>query len=512
MKFTKPATAAALLVPVLALASCTGGGGGSNGSGGEGGQTTLTIGAFQDQQSWASEDAHVGHGLFSFQAPYDTLIRRSPEGELEPMLATEWTYDESRTQLTLELRDDVTFSDGAAFDAEAVRVNLEHFREDALRQASQLAAVESIEVVDDHTVELRLSEPDPALLFYLSQAAGLMASPESVGAESSDTVPVGSGPYVMSETESVAGSQVVFTAREDYWAPELQHFDRIVFRALEDASARLNALQSGQVDVTILDATTFDQAEGAGFEILDDYQVDWHGLTIFDREGELNEALGDVRVRQALNYAVDREALVEQNERGHGTATAQPFGPESGAFVDALDERYPHDPERARDLLAEAGYGDGLTINVPMLTGWDALHTALRQQLSEVNITLNSQPIQFQNMFGDIQQREIEMLYFNLFQSEAWVNVQQLLVDGTLYNPFGSSDPELTDLIEQLQVAEEGEADAIAQQINEFVVEEAWFVPLYRLDQVVAYDGEAIEAVKQPQQAFPSIYNFTPAS
>lgn len=509
MKFRKPAVATALLLPTLAIASCSAGSGSEQA--GTAADPTLTIGMVGDVTSWASEDAHVGHGLVPFQAPYDTLIRRDESGELQPMLAESWEYDDARTALTLELRDDVTFSDGAAFDADAVKENLEHFQEDALRQASQLAALDSVEVVDADTVVLRLNAPDPALEFNLSQAAGLMASPDAIGTESADTVPVGSGPYVMSESESVAGSQVVFTAREDYWAPELQEFDRVEFRILEDVAARLNALQSGQVDVSILDATTFDQAEGAGLEIIEDYQVDWHGLTIFDRDGELNPALADVRVRQAINYAVDREALVEQNERGHGTATAQPFGPDSGAYVDELDDRYPHDPERARDLLAEAGYVDGIEIDVPLVPGWDALHAALRQQLSEANITLNSVPVQFANMFGDISQHKFQFLYFNLFQSEAWVNVQQLLVDDTLYNPFGTSDPELTALIDELQSAGD-DGDAIAQQVNEYVVENAWFVPLYRLDQVVAYDGDKVDVVKQPQQAFPSLYNIAPVS
>lgn len=511
MTFRKFAPAV-LLVPALALASCSGGAEESKGAEG-GAETTLTIGAIGDVLSWASEDAHVGHGLVPLQAPYDTLIRRDENGVLQPMLATSWEYDDERTVLTLELRDDVTFSDGAAFDAEAVKANLEHFQEDALRQATQLAAVESVEVIDAQTVVLHLAEPDPALEFNLSQAAGLMASPASIGTTEADTVPVGSGPYVMSESETVPGSQIVFTAREDYWAPELQKFDRVEFRILDDVSARLNALQSGQVDATILDATTFDQAEAAGFAILDDYQVDWHGFTIMDRDGELNPALGDVRVRQAINYAVDREALLEQSERGHGTVTAQPFGPDSGAYVDELDERYAHDPEKARALLTEAGYADGVTITVPLIPGWDTLHAALRQQLSEANITLESEPIQFANLFGDIAQKKLEILYFNLFQSEAWVNVQQLLVEDTLYNPFQTADPELTELIDGLQMAQaEDDADAIAQQINEYVVENAWFVPLYRLDQVVAYDGEAFEAVKQPQQAFPSLYNFAPVA
>jgi peptide/nickel transport system substrate-binding protein len=151
----------------------------------------------QESRSWDPAHAHVGHILQPYQAAYDSLLLREPDGKLSPMLATEWKYNDTNTKLTVDLRTDVTFSDGAKFDAEAAKANLEHFKTANGPQMAQLTAVSNIAVVDADTIELNLSAPDPSLEFYLSQAAGLMGSPKALGSEAIKTEPVGSGPYVM---------------------------------------------------------------------------------------------------------------------------------------------------------------------------------------------------------------------------------------------------------------------------------------------------------------------------
>lgn len=469
----------------------------------------LRLGIVQEPLSWDPSQAHVGHLLQPYQAVYDTLILREPDGALSPMLATEWSYNEDLTELTLELRSDVTFSDGEAFDAEAVKANIENFKNGNGRQAGQLASLEAVEVVDEDTVVLDLSEPDPALEYYLSQAAGLMGSPAAIGTEGIATLPVGSGPYVMEAASSVAGSQYVFTAREDYWSPELQKFDRLELKVLTDVTARVNALLSGQVDATLVDARTAAQVE-AGGKTLSSNQVDWTGLLLLDRDGTLNPALGDVRVRQAINYAFDRETMLEQLQLGYGTVTHQVFGPESGAYVDELDERYPYDPEKARELLEEAGYGDGLEIVMPTFPGLEAFVPLLTQQLADVGITLVAESIPVQNVQSDIASGKYPMAYFFLFQGEPWVAINQLISTESLYNAFDTMTPELQELIDAVRVGGE-QSDELAKKVNEYVTENAWFAPLYRLDQMYFIDSTTISSVPQVQQAVPSIYNYAPA-
>ncbi|GAA1763607.1 ABC transporter substrate-binding protein [Agromyces humatus] len=495
--------ATALIFTGCAAGSPSGSEGASSGGG------TLNIGAVLDIASWDPSQAHVGHALQPYQAPYDTLILREPDGTLSPMLATEWAYDEDQTALTVDLRDDVTFSDGEVFDAEAVKTNLDTFKAANGRQAAQLTAVDSVDVVDEDTVQINLSAPDPSFTYYLSQAAGLMGSPASLGTDEIAAEPVGTGPYVMDPAGSVVGSQYTFTPREDYWNHDLQKFDKIVFKVLTDPTARLNAIVSKQVDVTLLEARQTEQADAAGLELLES-QVDWTGLLLFDRDGELNPALADVTVRQAINHALDRETMLEQIQLGYGTVTNQVFGPESGAYVDELDETYPYDPEKAKDLLAEAGYADGFDLVIPSFVGLESISAAITQQLGDVGIRVQTETVPVANIVSDFAAGKYPVGYFFLFQGEPWVAINQLISTEALYNPFDSTSPELQELIDAVHFGGD-EAGELAKDVNRYVTENAWFAPLYRLDQIVYVNPATITAEPQIQQAVPSIYNFAPA-
>jgi peptide/nickel transport system substrate-binding protein len=473
---------------------------------------TLTLGILQEPASWDPAQAHVGHMLQPFQAAYDTLLLREPDGTLAPMLATEWAYtDEAKTVLSLELRTDVTFSDGAPFDAEAVVANVEHFQADNGRQAAQAAAIDTVTAVDADTVEIVLSAPDPAMEYYLSQALGLMGSPASLGTDEMDRLPVGTGPYVMVAEQSVVGSQYVFTAREDYWNPELQRWDQITMKFLADVTSRVNALVSGEVDAALLDATTYQQAEAAGKALLE-YGTDWQGLLLMDRDGAVDEALADVRVRQAINHAFDREAMLAQVGGGKGEVTSQVFGTATEGYDPELDDYYSYDPERAKELLAEAGYADGLTIEMPVITpGGETIMTFVTQQLADVGITVQQTSAPAADYVANLGQGKWGAAWFSLFQGPDWVAVQQIISTDALYNPFDSTTPEVAAAIEALRAGGDDSAEAAAE-INRVVTENAWFAPWFRPSQLYFHDPAKVVVEPQIQMAVPAIYNYAPAS
>ncbi|MCU1565806.1 MAG: transporter substrate-binding protein [Pseudarthrobacter sp.] len=507
MKLGPKAAAAAITVSAaLAVTAC--GGGASTGTAAAK-TTTLTIGALADVRSWDPSQAHVGHTLQPYQAAYDSLLLREPDGKLSPMLATDWKYNDANTKLTLDLRTDVTFSDGAKFDAEAAKANLDNFKKANGPQMAQLTAVTDVAVVDADTIEVNLAQPDPSLEYYLSQAAGLMGSPKALGTEGIKTEPVGSGPYVMDKAATVKDSQAVFTARKDYWNKDLQKFEKVTFKILTDVTARTNALVSGQVDATILDPKNGKQADGAKMKLVSS-QVDWQGLLLLDRDGTKNPALANVKVRQAINYAFDRKTIVEQVLLGQGTPTSQPFGPASGATTDELENHYSYDPAKAKQLLKEAGYESGVTIDVPAVPGFETQLAVVKQQLSDIGITLNvGAAITLATYTSDIAAQKYTSILFSLFQGEPWVATNQIISTKALYNPFKNTTPELQAKIDAVQ---KGGADApkLAQEVNKYVVEQAWFAPLYRVNQMY-YTNSKVTAVAQVQQAVPSIYNYAPA-
>lgn len=502
----KAAITAATLSSVLLLSAC--GGASSGGNNAAGPATELTLGTIQDVRSWDPAQAHVGHLLQPYQAAYDSLILREPDGTLRPMLATTWKYNKDNTALTMDLRDDVTFSDGTAFNAEAAKANLDHFREANGPQMAQLKDVKDVTVVDEDTINIELKNAEPALEYFLSQAAGLMGSPKALGTEAIASEPVGSGPYVMDKAASVKDSQTVFTAREGYWNADLQKYQKLTLKIIADLTARTNALVSGQVDATILDPKTGQQAEGAGMK-LEATEVDWQGLVLFDREGSKNEALKDVRVRQAINYAFDRQTILDQVMLGQGTATSQPFGKGSGVWSEDLENYYTYDPAKAKALLKEAGYENGLTLEIPSIAAFETQISVVRQQLEDVGITLKLGAELANTFTTDIAAQKFTSMYFSLFQGEPTVAIDQIISTQALYNPFKNTSPELQADIDAVRQGGE-DAPELAKKVNEYVVKNAWFAPLFRVNQMY-YNNDSVTVEPQIQQAVPSIYNYSPA-
>lgn len=472
---------------------------------------TLRIGMADDIQSWDTTAANSGQLMQSYQAPYDTLVRQTPEGDLVPMLARSWEWDEELTSLTIELESGITFTDGEAFDAEAVAANFEHFSSGQGPQVSQLAALESVAVVDEDTVVMNLSEPDPAMISYLAGPAGLMASPAAIEAGTLGQEPVGTGPYVMDAAATVAGSQYVFEAREDYESPDLQAFSTVEFVYLDD-DALVNALVSGEVDSAAVEHDALGQVEGAGRSVLQN-SSDWEGLILFDRDGQSVPELADVRVRQAINHALDRDALNDVMASGAAEPTDQIFGTESGAFVESLEDAYPYDPDRARELLAEAGYADGFELKVPAPGPLSNPLTLIAQFLSEVGITVTPEAIPFEDFRGSVASQQYPLALFRFNLGDPWGSSIRNYVstDAGVWNPFQSQTDELDELLDAVQYSGDDYREQ-AQAVNEYLVEEAWFAPLFRPVQNYGYNGDTIEVVEQVGSPIPHLYNFAPAS
>lgn len=473
----------------------------------------LNLGTGNEPISYDPAQAQEGDNFPFFQAVYDTLIHRQPDGSLAPMLATDWEYDETNTELTLNLRDDVVFSDGVPFNADVAKINLERFQESSGPQGHTLGAVDSVEVLDDTTLQLSLAEPDPALLIYLSNAAGLMGSPDALETAEIATVPVGSGPYTLDTANTQQGARYTFVMNEDYWNPELQHYRQIVMHVIPDSTARYSALASGQIDVAHLDPRSAQQADADG--LVDNAEpLNWYGMTIADRDGEIVPALADPRVRQAINYAVNKEPILENILLGRGILTSQTFGDATTAFDPDLDDTYSYDPERAVELMAEAGYEDGFEIDFPQsTTGYDpALWAVLEDNLGELNITINWVPVILTDYVSELTSGRYPMFLIPLFQADTWVAINQQIAPDALFNPFDVQRDEIDELIEEIRHAEDADAQAgPAQELNRYLVDEAWFVPFARREQLI-FSNDSVIVEFQVEQAFPSIYNFSPAN
>ncbi|MDQ0325013.1 peptide/nickel transport system substrate-binding protein [Rhodopseudomonas julia] len=328
---------------------------------------------------------------------YDGLVR-TKDGTLEPepALAKSWEVSEDGLTYTFHLREGVTFHDGTPFNAEAVKFNFERMLDEdhpyhdtgPFPLAFFFSSVDEIATPDDMTVVFKLKEPYAPFLSNLAYPTGLIVSPDAVKEYGKDVGrhPVGTGPFKFETWDS--NTRVVLTRNDDYWdgAPSLE---AVVFRPITDANTRIAEMLSGGIDVmvevppdnlkTFADDPTFKVYEQAGPHL-------WY-VILNTKDGPF----ADKRVRQAVNYAVNKRSLVDDVLQGTAEVAAGPVPP---AFAWAHNDDvkpYPYDPEKAKALLKEAGVenaeltfyvtegGSGMLDPVPM-------GTAIQADLAKVGL------------------------------------------------------------------------------------------------------------------------------
>lgn len=476
-----------------------------------GASETLTIVASVPPKSLDAAAADWGNSSPFFQAAYDTLLKVSTDGQIEPFLATDWQYDKTNTKLTLNLRGDVKFVDGSGFDSAVAKENLVRYKSGTSPNAANLKRIEAIETPDTDTVVIELSEPDPALLSYLTRDAGLMASSKAIAADAAGlaTNPVGSGPYVLNQTETVTGSSYVYESNPNYWNPALQHYGKIVINIVADPTAALNIIKSGEANaVRLANNQSLAEIEGAGWKITGSY-LNAAGLLLFDRGGVKNKALGDVRVRQAINYAFDREGLLKALQKGAGVVTQQTFPKGTAGYDEALDSTYSYDPEKAKKLLTEAGYADGFTLEIPTTSFISATtFNLISQQLAAVGIKTTFTDLG-SNFIADVTAGKFAADFQPLEQNGTWQLAQFMLAPQATWNPFRYEDPKVNALLKTMQFGDQGERDAAAKELNTYVTEQAWFAWWYRPQISFATDANTT-VTPTSTNSFPAIYDFEP--
>ena len=281
---------------------------------------------------------------------FQGLTRFGPDGSVLPSLAREWEISEDGTVYTFRLAEGVTFHDGTPMTAADVVFSIDRARaEDSTNAQKQLfAGIYTAEAVDDHTVRVTLTRPDGAFLFNMAWGDAVILSPASV--ETNATNPVGTGPFRF--VRWAQGDRIELERNPDYWGEPVA-LERVTFRFISDTSAAFAAMMAGDVDAF----PNFPAPETlVQFEADPRFSVivgNTEGNTILAMNHR-NPVLADIRVRQAIAHAIDRQDIIDGAMFGNGTPIGTHFAPHHPFYVD-LTDLSPHDPEAARALLAEAG-------------------------------------------------------------------------------------------------------------------------------------------------------------
>ncbi|EEE35591.1 ABC transporter, substrate binding protein [dipeptide] [Rhodobacteraceae bacterium KLH11] len=346
-------------------------------------------------------------GRIVYASMCDKLVDITPELEIIPQLATAWETSADGTQITMQLREGVVFHDGTPFNAEAVAANIERSQTlDESRRKSELKSITSTEVTGEYEIVLNLAGPDATLIAQLADRAGMMVSPTAAAAAGADfgLNPVCSGAFKFEER--VAQDKIVLTKFEDYWNADAIHFDSVTFLPIPDTTVRLANLQSGDIDMLErLAATDIAQAEGDDGLVVDSaVSFGYQGITFNINNGEKgdNPWGNDKRLRQALSYAIDRNALNQVVFEGAYAPGNQSFPPNSPWYNTSLPVEG-QDLEKAKALLTEAGYPDGidLEVQVPNSTEPLAVMQVVQAMAAQAGINIQLTSKEFATLLAD---------------------------------------------------------------------------------------------------------------
>lgn len=443
---------------------------------------TLTIATFAGL-GFDTKAQQPGYFEQYLQPVYDQLLRLNKTGAPIPYLATSWTYNAKQTVLTLHLRSGVKFTDGTPFNAQAVKTNLLYTKSGTSTTASQLKLISGIQAVGTSTVIITLSSPDPSFLPNLGGTAGMMASPKAIAGGKLSTQPVGSGPYELDAGQTTAGATYTFTRNPNYWNKQDFPFDTVVLKVFTDPNAELNGLRSGQLSgARLLSVKDGEAAASAGLHVYYTNNGDLNALDIFDKAGKIVPALANVKVRQAINYAINRKAIVQAHTLGKGYASDQIFSitKNNGIYDPALEKVYPYDPAKARQLLAQAGYAKGFSVTMPDFTASaPEVITPLVQELGAVGIKVTLDPCALTQCYGDVLSGKYAMSWLEYDDDRPWDATQFRLIPTGAYNPLHYSDPTVNKLVNAIRVHPAAKQRlAYYRQLNKYLVTNAWSVPL----------------------------------
>ncbi|MCE3555909.1 ABC transporter substrate-binding protein [Pseudonocardia sp. RS11V-5] len=513
----RAAVAAAVAAASLVLAGCGSGGGSAAATDGE-----LTVAVPSAVSSL--NPIKIGTGIpdqFFVQPAYDSLIVRSSDGTLVPGLATEWAYtDATNRTFQLTLREGVAFSDGTPLDAAAVKQWMEYFKGGNGLFSSRFANVTSIDVDGPQRLTMHLAASDAAWPESLTQDRyGYVISPKGIAnPDALGTASFGAGPYVLDPAATVSGSVYSYTRNPSYWNPEQQHWDRLTIKVVPDAAARLSAVQSGQADVAVGDATTASTAQ-TGRSAIDVVTAPylWNSLILLDRGGALQPALGDARVRQALNFAVDRTAVAKAVFRDFGDPNVSMLTPEMTGFAQATEDRYSYDPAKAKALLAEAGYPNGFTLDV-IVSNRNGLESTFAQSLTSyydaIGVKLTLHQMERGAAVQALRNKQYPaMVFFGQVEAPNLLTQEQLQASSGVLNPWETTDAPLQDLYARFQATPAGpEQTALQEQMQARIVDQGLYVPISTL-QAVYFVREGVTGVEvSGGEPIMNLYTLRPAA
>jgi peptide/nickel transport system substrate-binding protein len=421
-----------------------------------------------------------------FELAYSPILRIENDGSYGPGLATSWGYvGTGHEEFRFTLRDSAKFSDGTPVDAAAVVKWLSYFVKAGGTFATQMGAVASITADGRYTVDIKLKTPDTAIEWQLAQTNGLgyVASSSAVANPQKFTqnTTFGAGPYVLDASQTVPNSSYTYLPNKYYYDQSGIHFSKVILKVIPNQATMLEALESGQIDVATGSYTTASSAESAGFNVVSG-RTSWDGFAYLTL-GAPGNPLNNVEVRQAIDYAINREQITAGLLGKYGEPTSEWVT--TDGFDPQYRNHYAYDPAKAKALLASAGYRNGVTVSVLDFPGTlqdgtpsEQMVQVVAQQLAAVGIKLDITTLPPSQLGTALVSGRYQMIayYFGINPTQVYWNFF-LSPTAPLNLKHWTGDAEATTDFTQAEQAEDASPDLMA--VSQRLTNIAYPLPIY---------------------------------
>ncbi len=476
---------------------------------------TLVFAQSQDAVSLDPHDIEDGLSANNTSNVFDTLVRNKADStQVEPSLAESWTVSPDGLVWTFKLRKGVTFHDGTPFNADAVKFSYDR-QVDAKNPYHNgtfpytdftFQNVKSVDAMDDSTVRFTLSAPFAPFIFNQAMFSTAIVSPTAVKKYGKDFFkhPVGTGPFRF--VEWIQKDHATYEANKTYWAGR-PCVDRLIIRSIPDNTVRVLELEKGTAHI-------IDQVNPPDYDRIRNNP----NLVLFTGPG-LNvgyiamntdkEPFNDVRIRRAVNYAIDRSAIVKAFYAGVGATAKNPIPPTIWSYNDAV-KPYEHNVEKAKQLIAEAGYPAGFSTELwwpnrarPYLTQPQKIAEAFQQQLAEAGIRVKLVTFEWGTYLKKTAAGESPMTILGWTGDNGDPdNFMYVLLDkdniGKTNRAFYKNETTHQLLIKAQQIANQGERANFYRQVQQILHDDAPWAPFVHAARVSAYRKEVANYSKHP--------------
>ncbi|BAH55377.1 ABC transporter substrate-binding protein [Rhodococcus opacus] len=448
---------------------------------------------------------------FPFLSPvYDRLTQAVSGPTIAPMVAESWTFADDGRSVDFTLRNDVTFHDGTPVDAQAVVASLARARDpQKSKVAGRFDMVTGVDAVDGNRVRISTSRPalDLPAVLSTTEAAIVNVKALDAGLDIGRT-DAGSGPYRFDQVRP--GDRVTYVRYDGYWDPDAQKPQRLELIGMADDNSRLNAFRSGQVDAIKVDPDQYDEIRavtgGSGFEVHEYPTVQSYAVQLDIGTPGLENA----KVRQALNYAIDREGINSALLNGKCAPLSQPLPEGVDGHDDSRTALYTHDPVKAKALLKEAGAPDNLSLRVIYVAGaspQQEMATSVQAQLRDIGVDAQLLPIPAVDAQSTFRQGDYELLNSRLAYP---IPGQSLLLNYMADYRFPSppsaqfSETVLQSLDPRL---DDGERTELLRRASGIAADDAYDVFICGVPTIVAYSSSTVGMDTLGQADFTSIFD-----